>query len=392
MEKKIYYNLAIVGTITAIVTSIVLVVLFYDFYNQNNFIDDLDINIYTSDFIPKVEDSTSYYDIKLDNNSTLRISRSNYNLFYIFLTILPAIAGILVFLLIGLYLFSSLLTRKIIKPIQITSQNIESILSGKKIKESEIEIYEELKPFLNTINAQKREIQHYIKSLERGEKIRREFTANVSHELKTPLTSINGFAELIESGTMEDEAIIKSASIIRKEGSRLLELIDSIIKLSHLEDTSLSKEFKSIDLLQIAKSIYSNLLPRAEESNISLNISGENINIKGNERMIEDLIYNLVDNAIKYNKNKGKVEIRVSSDDSFGIIKVSDTGIGISPEDQNRVFERFYRVDKSRSKKIGGTGLGLSLVKHTVEYHNGNLSISSVEGEGTAIEVKLPIN
>lgn len=392
MEKKIYYNLAIVGTITAIVTSIVLVVLFYDFYNQNNFIDDLDINIYTSDSIPKVEDSTSYYDIKLNNNSTLRISRSNYNLFYIFLTILPAIAGILVFLLIGLYLFSSLLTRKIIKPIQITSQNIESILSGKKIKESEIEIYEELKPFLNTINAQKREIQHYIKSLERGEKIRREFTANVSHELKTPLTSINGFAELIESGSMENESIVRSASIIRKEGSRLLELIDSIIKLSHLEDTSLPKEFKSIDLLQIAKSIYSNLLPRAEESNISLNISGENINIKGNERMIEDLIYNLVDNAIKYNKNKGKVEIRVSSDDSFGIIKVSDTGIGISPEDQNRVFERFYRVDKSRSKKIGGTGLGLSLVKHTVEYHNGNLSISSVEGEGTAIEVKLPIN
>ena len=297
-------------------------------------------------------------------------------------------AGLLVFILIFLYIISSNLTSKIIKPIEIASYNIESILSGGDVEDSIV--YEELQPFIRTMEIQKKQIENYIESLKKTEKIRREFTANVSHELKTPLTSINGFAEMIETGMANDDDIKRAASIIQKEGKRLLSLIDSIIKLSQLDDLSINREFSSIDLLSITQFVCSNLEINAREKNISLNITGKSTIIKGNQRMIEDLIFNLVDNAIKYNKLNGKVDLEIHSIDSWSILKVMDTGIGIPSEKQDRVFERFYRVDKSRSKKVNGTGLGLSIVKHTVEHHGGKVSLSSIEVKGTNIEVKLP--
>lgn len=408
MERKIYYNLAIVSTLTALITSIVLVFFFYDYYNPKDLSKDININIYQSNSLPEKASDTSYYDLRIDKDKTLRVSRPIQDISHVFLTVLPAMAGILVFILISLYIISSILTGKIIRPIKLASENIESILSRENLDNENIydkstpvnsrisehyseneQIYDELVPFINTINIQKLEIDHYIKSLEEGEKIRREFTANVSHELKTPLTSINGFAEMIENGMVKDGDIIKSASIIRREGNRLLEMIDSIIKLSKLEDVSLSREFKTINLLDIVKSVYTNLKPTADLKNIKLTISGEETLISGDQRMIEDLIYNLVDNAIKYNKDEGEVNVELLSKDDSKIIRISDTGIGIPLESQRRVFERFYRVDKSRSKKVSGTGLGLSLVKHTVEYHGGSLELSSVEGEGTTIEIRF---
>lgn len=386
MERKIYLNLAAIATITAIITSIVLVFLFYEYYNPNDIVDSIDIQVYDYNSVPQEKNLTSSYDFKVDNK-VVRISRPIQDIRYVFIGILPAMTGVLVFILIFLYIVSSILTSKIIEPIQRTSHSIESILSGEDVKE--IAIYKELQPFIRTIDIQKREIEHYIKSLRETEKIRREFTANVSHELKTPLTSINGFAEMIETGMAKDDDIKKSAAIIRKEGNRLLELIDSIIKLSQLDDISIKRDFNPIDLFSIAQSICSNLEISAQEKNISLNISGESTIIRGNQRMIVDLISNLVDNAIKYNKQNGEVDVKIYSDDKWGIIRVRDTGIGIPIEHQNRIFERFYRVDKSRSKKVNGTGLGLSIVKHTVEYHGGKLSLSSAEGEGTTIEVRL---
>lgn len=351
MERKIYYNLAIVATITAIITSIVLVFLFYDFYNYNTI-------------------------------------KEHISLSSVFLSILPPMAGVIVFILIFLYLFSYLLTSKIIKPIQIATQNIESILSGKETKDEYI--YDELKPFINTINIQKREIELSMLKLREAEKIRRDFTANVSHELKTPLTSINGFAEMLATGMVNKDDTIKFANIIHKEGTRLLGLIDSIISLSHLEDESRDKSFNTINITDIAKDVVSKLDLRIKEKNLDLNLETIDTLIRGNKRMIEDLIYNLVDNAIKYNKPNGKISINIDKLNNYCILKISDTGVGIPKEEQSRIFERFYMVDKSRSKKVGGTGLGLSIVKHIVEYHGGKIMLSSDVDKGTKIEVHLP--
>jgi two-component system phosphate regulon sensor histidine kinase PhoR len=346
LEKKIFLSLVTIATITTIITSVLLVFLFYDYYKPTE------------------------------------------NIKVVFMGILPIMTGLIVFILISLYLFSSILTEKIIEPIKIAIFNIESILTGEDVKETKI--YDELEPFIETIHKQKKEIEIFIEKLKENEKIRREFTANVSHELKTPLTSINGFAEMIETGMAKDQDITKSAAIIRKEGNRLLEIIDSIIKLSRLDDPSMERELTYVDLFSIVEFICSSLQPSTKKDNISLSLTGEITTIKGNRRMIEDLVFILIDNAIKYNKFGGSVDVHISEDSKFGIIKVVDTGIGIPMDQQNRVFERFYRVDKSRSKKVNGTGLGLSIVKHTVEYHHGNLSLSSIEGEGTTIEAKLP--
>ena len=388
MERKIYYNLAMIATITAIITSIVLVFLFYDYYNPKELSKNIDVYLYDIDSLPKETSSTSFYDIKLDNGKIMRISKEIEDIKYVFIGILPAMAGILVLILIFLYLVSSMLTSKIIKPIEIVSHNIESILSGEETKNTYI--YEELDPFIKTIEFQRNEIEKYIENLKETEKIRREFTANISHELKTPLTSINGFAEMIESGIAKDEDIVKFAKIIHKEGNKLLELIDSIIKLSQIDDISIKRDFSQIDLFSITKHILSNVEINAKEKDITIDLIGEPTTIKGNQRMIEDLILNLVDNSIKYNKPKGKIFIEITSDNRWCIFKIRDTGIGIPENYQNRVFERFYRIDKSRSKKVEGTGLGLSIVKHTVEYHCGKIYLSSIEGEGTTIEIKLP--
>ncbi|NLY85740.1 MAG: hypothetical protein GX077_05280 [Tissierellia bacterium] len=350
MERRLYYTLAVIASITAVVTSIVLVFLLHDFY---------------SPMVSSIE-----------------------NIKFVFIGILPAIVGLLVFILLFLYLISSILTAKIIEPIKLTTQNIESILSGEKVEIPEV--YEELKPFIETIELQKKEIEAYIRKLKEAEKIRREFTANVSHELKTPLTSINGFAEMIETGTAKGEDAMKSAAIIRKEGNRLLDLIDSIIKLSQLEDINVEKEFAPLDIYPVGETVLTNLRPKAKEKNISLSLHGSKTVVEANRRMIEDLLYNLIDNAINYNKPGGEVSINIYPKGDWAVIRVSDTGIGIPVEDQSRIFERFYRVDKSRSKKVGGTGLGLSIVKHIVEFHNGKIDLSSKVGEGTTIEVHLP--
>lgn len=352
MEKKIYYNLAIVATITAIITSSVLVFFFYDLYKSKIFDKHIDL--------PSL-----------------------------FLSILPAMVGILVFILILLYLVSYILTEKITKPINITTQYIESILSGNTVED--IDVYDELKPFIKTIQIQKIEIENFILKLQEAEKSRRDFTANVSHELKTPLTSINGFAEMLSTGTVSKEDTIKFANIIHKEGTRLLSLIDSIINLSRIEYEVNTKTFDNINISNIAKEIIAKLNIRAKDKDVDLNLIAKDIIIHGNKRMLEDLIYNLIDNAIKYNKPKGKVDIIIDESPNFCIIKVKDTGIGIPEDEQSKVFERFYMVDKSRSKKVGGSGLGLSIVKHIVKYHGGNIQLTSKSGEGTEIQVEIPI-
>ncbi|MBZ2175400.1 HAMP domain-containing histidine kinase [Schnuerera sp. xch1] len=354
MEKKIYQNLAIVATVTAIITASVTAFLFYDLYNAN-------------------------------------ILNRNINFVTKFLYTLPVITGVLVFILILLYFVAHILTKSIIEPISIATKNIESILSGRdEIKN--IEVYEELNPFMETIQTQKKEIETYILKLKEAEKSRRDFTANISHELKTPLTSINGFAEMLSTGNVNKEDAIKFANIIHKEGIRLLELIDSIINLSRIEHETENKKMEIMNISDIANEVVSQLKVRAKKKNLSLNIIAENTSIQGSRRMIRDLLYNLIDNSIKYNKLNGKIEVFIKQVDDYCVIKVRDTGIGIPHEQQEKVFERFYMVDKSRSKKVdGSSGLGLSMVKHIVKYHGGKISLKSKINEGTDIKIQLPI-
>ena len=222
----------------------------------------------------------------------------------------------------------------------------------------------------------------------RAEKMRREFSANVSHELKTPLTSINGYAEIIESGLTSKEDTVKFAGIIRKEGNRLLELIDSIIRLSKLDEDFSSKEFDFVDLYEMANNISQNFDIAAKGKNINIVVEGNHNKVQADKSMMEELLYNLIDNAIKYNKIDGTVNVKIQDEINSTILTISDTGIGIPKEAQERVFERFYMVDKSRGNK--STGLGLSIVKHIVEYHNGIINLKSQVGHGTKIKIELP--
>lgn len=221
-----------------------------------------------------------------------------------------------------------------------------------------------------------------------AEKHRREFTANVSHELKTPIQSIMGSAELIENGLVKKEDIPKFMANIRSESSRLVSLINDIIRLSQLDEGT-NLPVQDFDLYQLAEENINILKDAASKKNISILISGEHINIKSVRPLASEMIYNLLDNAIKYNNNNGNVNIKISKDEKGIFLIVSDNGIGIPPEHQERIFERFYRVDKSRSKETGGTGLGLSIVKHAAEDIGATIQLESVLGQGTEITIRF---
>ena len=225
---------------------------------------------------------------------------------------------------------------------------------------------------------------------EEREALRREFTSNVSHELKTPLTSISGFAEIIRTGMAEGDEARHFADNIHKESSRLISLVGDIIKLSRLDGGEIPYDDEPVELYRTSNDVVSRLAPIAEGAEVTLNLEGEEMRIEGNSTAIEEMIYNLCDNAIKYNRRGGSVTVRVFSDGKSAVISVSDTGIGIPKDKQERVFERFYRVDKSHSKAIGGTGLGLSIVKHAAAYHGATIELDSTEGVGTTVTFKFP--
>ena len=219
-----------------------------------------------------------------------------------------------------------------------------------------------------------------------GEKHRREFTANVSHELKTPLQSIIGSAELMENGIVKEEDVPRFIGHIRKEASRLVFLIDDIIRLSELDEGA-EMPREEVPLKIISEEVCETLADAAKMKDVSLEVTGDDGVVNGVRRLLYEIVYNLCDNAIKYNKAGGSVKINVAQKNNEAVLRVEDTGIGISPEHQDKIFERFYRVDKSHSKQSGGTGLGLSIVKHAVQYHNGKINIESEPNKGTVISV-----
>lgn len=222
------------------------------------------------------------------------------------------------------------------------------------------------------------------------ESLRREFSANVSHELKTPLTSISGFAEIMQSGLVKCEDIPQFAGRIYKESQRLLQLVEDVIQISQLDEEKTSYTWEPVDVYQVCKNAFESLKEKAKRLNVHLYICGEYMKMEAVRTLLEEAVYNVCDNAIKYNRNDGSVSVFLTQTAQEIQIVVKDTGVGIPKEDQDRVFERFYRVDKSHSKEIGGTGLGLSIVKHAVGALKGSVILRSEEGNGTEICMKFP--
>ena len=252
-------------------------------------------------------------------------------------------------------------------------------------------IYSEFSLLVDKLITQNKQINKQMEELvaehEWKDEMRKEFTANVSHELKTPLTSISGYAEIIKAGIAKPDDVIRFSGKIYDESQRLITLVGDIINLSKLESSNISRESEKIDLLELCDEVVSRLEASASRRNIKMTVTGDHCTINGVRQIVEEMVYNICDNAIKYNVENGSVTIKVKQYLDGIELSVIDTGIGIPQADIDRVFERFYRVDKSHSKEIGGTGLGLSIVKHGAIYHNASLTIESEVNKGTTVRI-----
>ncbi len=315
---------------------------------------------------------TFYYAERLQNGNVLRIGRDSVSVNRIMvntLVIVLVIALCILFVCMGI---SHYLTKKLVEPIEKLATNIMLV--------DENNVYEEIRPFVNTIKEQ------HVNIINNAQ-LRQEFTANVSHELKTPLTAISGYAELIGNGMTGKEDTIRFSNEIHSNANRLLSLINDIIKLSELDEADHQMEMERIDLYKLAENCVQMMQVTAEKQGIRLTLQGESAMTMANKGLMDEVFYNLCSNAIRYNKPGGSVTVTVGTKDERPFLSVADTGIGIPKECQERVFEWFYRVDKSRSKSTGGTGLGLAIVKHIVAQHNAALHLDSELGEGTTIEI-----
>ncbi len=314
-----------------------------------------------------------YYALILNDKSVIRVSKTMYNMVAIAIDFLPFMLGIFLIMLLLSWMIARWQTRRIIGPINdIDLENpLENIT------------YRELEPLLVAMDLNN-------KQKDMVSNMRKEFSANVSHELKTPLTSISGYAEIMKNGIVKEKDITNFADRIHKEASRLIKLVNDIINISRLDEGYVDIEKEDVDLFEMSREISSRLAKQANDKGIKVALEGERVICHGIRQILDDMVYNLVENAIKYNKENGKVTIWVGSTLDGVKIRVTDTGIGIADEETDRIFERFYRVDKSHSKEIGGTGLGLSIVKHGAMVHGASLSVDSKLGEGSVFEIRFP--
>ena len=313
-----------------------------------------------------------YYAIRLDNGTVMRVSRVADSVFAVSQDILPSAISVCAILFMLCLFLSSYFTKSLVAPIEKMAEN----LSGPGVEVP----YKELAPFMATIRQQHEDIL-------KNAQMRQEFTANVTHELKTPLTAISGYAELIEHGMASKETAARFAGEIHKNAARLLSLINDIIQLSQLDGGKKPMEYVTLDLYALSQECVDMLALNAQKQNVTMRVLGRKTLVQADKQLMEELVYNLCDNAIRYNNRGGSVTVMVGQESGHTYLIVKDTGIGISKENQERVFERFYRVDKSRSKATGGTGLGLAIVKHIVSQHGAKISLESEEGKGTEIRV-----
>ena len=311
-----------------------------------------------------------YYAKKLSDGTVLRVSKTIDTVVSSAIQILPIMAALAVLMLILAWILSKWQVGRLIRP--INQLDLEHPLKN--------EIYGELTPLLERIDRQNQEKDAVAN-------MRKEFTANVSHELKTPLTSISGYAEIMMNGLVRPEDMEGFSRRIYNEASRLIVLIEDIIKLSRLDEGKVELEKEEVNLYRLTREIVRRLAPQAAARNIQIEVMGEEVLYHGIRQVLDEMIYNICENAIKYNKVGGKVSVWVGSTLKGKKIIVSDTGIGIPEDQQERIFERFYRVDKSHSKESGGTGLGLSIVKHGAMLHNASIHVESELNKGTKMEL-----
>lgn len=311
-----------------------------------------------------------YYAVKLDDGTVLRVSKNMGTVFSTAMSILPMMGMIACCMVIFALLLAKWQTAKLIYP--INHVNLAEPLEN--------DMYEELTPLLQSIDKQNREKDAVAN-------MRKEFSANVSHELKTPLTSISGYAEIMKNGLVKPEDMKTFSERIYNEASRLITLVEDIMKLSKLDEGAVELEKEEVDFYVLTREICSRLAPQAEKRHVRLEVTGEPVHYLGVRQVLDEMLYNMIENAIKYNKEGGLVSVWVGNTLQGIKIIVRDTGIGIPKEEQKRIFERFYRVDKSHSKATGGTGLGLSIVKHGALMHGAKIHVESEVNKGTKMEL-----
>ena len=320
-----------------------------------------------------LSESVFYYALKMDNGQILRVGKEARSVFSILLSTLPVSIGIGILLVLICMMLAHYLTKSMVKPIDKMAADLDHI--------NEVEVYPELVPFARKIRAQHEEILSAANT-------RQEFTANVTHELKTPLAAISGYAELMEAGMANEGDIKRFSGEIRKSAARLLTLINDIIKLSQLDSGNAGEVLEPVNIAEIAEDSVEMLSLGASKNQVTISYEGvKEADVKIGKELAQELVFNLIANAVRYNKKGGKVFVKVFKDDTHILFSVEDTGIGIPKEHQERIFERFYRVDKSRSKELGGTGLGLAIVKHICSLTGGDLVLKSEVGKGTKISV-----
>ena len=316
--------------------------------------------------------NTFYYAVLLDNGTVLRVATDAQSIWSVYMSAAPILLLIILLIIAVCAVISHLLTKQLLKPVEMMAQNLENADYESP--------YKELDPLAQMLKTQHADVLSAAKA-------RQDFSANVSHELKTPLTAISGYAELLEGGMVGEEQQKHFYQEIRKNSDRLLALISDIIRLSELDRKGHDPVFEKLDIYETVLECMDELSMNAKQRNINIELIGEKCLIHGNKEMLKELIENLAQNSIRYNNPGGKVIISTEKKDGRTMLTVKDNGIGIPAVEQERVFERFYRVDKSRSKATGGTGLGLAIVKHIVDIHNAKIEIDSAPGVGTSITV-----
>lgn len=334
-------------------------------------------------------EKTVYRAQRLDDGTVIRVSKTQFSVLTLVATMMQPILVVLL-IAIGLSLVLASSTAKhIVEPLNQIDLNAPE----------RTKIYKEIRPLVDKIAEQHEELNRRISRLEvdvdektKEADFRREFTANVSHELKTPLTSISGFAEIIKNGFVKEEDIPRFAGRIYDEAQRLISLVVDILKLSQLDEKQVMAKKETLDLYTICEDIICYLERHAADMNVKVELKGEHVKLEAVEQILSEVVYNLCDNAIKYNKVGGKVVMTVGEKDGRPSLTVTDTGIGIPEEDLERIFERFFRVNKSHSKEIGGTGLGLSIVKHGAAFLGANITVESKLGVGTEITLTFDQN
>ncbi len=327
-----------------------------------------------------LDTDTIYAAVLLNDGSVIRLSESRASFLAFASSLVGPLLIALAVIICMVFVISRLLVYRIIAPIDSLDLSDPSAN----------EVYEEMDPLLARIDDQQRQLVRQMDELRRAETMRRDFTANVSHEIKTPLQVISGYAELMKGGLVDEQDTAKFAGLIYDEAQTMRTLIDDVLVLSRLDESAAGERNQVVDLHAIALQVAARLAPFADAEGVRVAVEGSKECIKGVPSLIEEMFYNLVENGIRYNCAGGSVQVMVSDDGVGPVVTVADTGIGIAEEAREKVFERFFRVEKSRSKETGGTGLGLAIVKHVVSYHGGTIELRSALGEGSTFIVRFP--